>query len=98
MVNDTVRAPFGHRLLPHIVDDLASTKPNQDCFSIPRSSEPKGGWEPVTFRSYATVVNFLAHHVVQKCGRPQSDAFPTLAYIGPNDARYCHGAKAKAKA
>ncbi|KAH9885951.1 hypothetical protein F4778DRAFT_798746 [Xylariomycetidae sp. FL2044] len=88
MTHDTAEAQFGRRLLPHVVDDLARKKPDQECFSIPRTSNPKDGWKSITFKAYARAIDALAHKISEKCGQPARDAFPTLAYIGPNDARY----------
>ncbi|KAK5633742.1 hypothetical protein RRF57_009457 [Xylaria bambusicola] len=79
---------YGHRLLPHVVDNIASREPERECFSIPRSSDPKDGWKPVTFKQYANAINHTAHRIITNCGRPPVDTFPTIAYVGPNDARY----------
>ncbi|KAI0159691.1 hypothetical protein GGR57DRAFT_458362 [Xylariaceae sp. FL1272] len=84
----TAGAPFGRRLLPHVVDDLAAKKPDQQCFSIPRSSDPSDGWTLITFRAYADAIDHLSHSIIEQCGIPEPNSFPTLAYFGPNDARY----------
>lgn len=36
----------------------------------------------------ANAVNRCAHRIVEVCGKPEKDSFPTIAYLGPNDARY----------
>lgn len=36
----------------------------------------------------ANAVNRCAHRIVDICGKPEEGSFPTIAYIGPNDARY----------
>ncbi|KAI0809655.1 hypothetical protein GGR55DRAFT_689386 [Xylaria sp. FL0064] len=88
MSNTSAIATFGRRLLPHVIDDLASKRVDQECFSIPRTSNPEDGWKPITFKAYATAINYLSHNIIEKCGCPEPDTYPTLAYIGPNDARY----------
>ncbi|KAI0543404.1 hypothetical protein F4679DRAFT_568949 [Xylaria curta] len=88
MLGTTAEAQFGRRLLPHVVDDHASKKPDQECFSIPRTSNPEDGWIPITYKAYATAINSLSHSIINQLGHPDRDTFPTLAYIGPNDARY----------
>ncbi|KAI1352855.1 hypothetical protein F5Y01DRAFT_324112 [Xylaria sp. FL0043] len=88
MSNTTAKAKFGRRLLPHVIDDLASKRADEECFAIPRTANPRDGWKSITFRAYATAINFLSHRIVEKCGYPEPDTFPALAYIGPNDARY----------
>ncbi|KAI0400140.1 hypothetical protein F4802DRAFT_508155 [Xylaria palmicola] len=79
---------FGRRLVPHVVDDIASRDPQRECFSIPRTSDPKDGWKVVTFKQYANAINRGAQKIIANSGLPPVDSFPTIAYIGPNDARY----------
>ncbi|KAI1813224.1 nonribosomal peptide synthetase [Poronia punctata] len=86
---------YGTRPLPHIVDEIALTDPTREAFSIPLTSNnnnnPKddGGWRPITFKQYANAINRVAHRIIATCGSPSpKDPFPTIAYIGPNDARY----------
>ncbi|KAI1747116.1 hypothetical protein F4782DRAFT_451716 [Xylaria castorea] len=83
-----VKKEYGRRLLPHVVDDIAANEPERECFSIPRSSDPKDGWKIVTFKQYANAINHVARRIVDNCGVPPVDTFPTIAYIGPNDVRY----------
>ncbi|OLN85756.1 Iterative polyketide synthase CazM 8 [Colletotrichum chlorophyti] len=79
---------YGKRLLPQIVDEIAKSEPNREFFSVPRSSNPKDGWKPVTFKQIANAVNRIAQRIIDKRGKPEPGSFPTLTYIGPNDARY----------
>ncbi|KAI8626516.1 nonribosomal peptide synthetase [Xylariaceae sp. FL1651] len=79
---------YGHRLLPHVVDDLAQKYPERECFSVPQSSDPKDGWKLVTYKQYANAINHVAHRIIQSSGHPPAGTFPTIAYIGPNDCRY----------
>ncbi|KAH8651039.1 nonribosomal peptide synthetase [Xylariales sp. PMI_506] len=81
-------APYGNRLIPHIIDETARQDPQREAFQIPRSSDPKDGWKTVTFKEFANAVNHVAHRIVEISGEPPKNAFPTIAYIGPNDARY----------
>ncbi|KAJ2983899.1 hypothetical protein NUW58_g6174 [Xylaria curta] len=83
-----IKRSYGRRLLPHVVDDIASSDPQRECFTIPRSSDPKDGWKVVTFKEYANAINHVARRVLTNCGLPPVDTFPTIAYIGPNDIRY----------
>ncbi|KAL7629881.1 hypothetical protein AAE478_001404 [Parahypoxylon ruwenzoriense] len=79
---------YGRRLLPYIIDEIAEKDPGREAFSIPRSSNPKDGWSVITFQEYSKAINHFAHKIVETCGRPPAGAFPTIAYLGPNDARY----------
>lgn len=87
-VNSRVRKDHGRRLFTQVVDDIAHTDPERECFAIPRSSDPKDGWKTVTFKQYANAINHVARQIIANCGPPKAGTFPTIAYIGPNDARY----------
>lgn len=71
----------------NVLDEIASTDPERTCFSIPRE-DPTAGWEDVTFGRYANSVNRLAHWIANEVGLAEDGTYPTVAYIGPNDARY----------
>ncbi|KAI0875903.1 hypothetical protein GGS24DRAFT_264456 [Hypoxylon argillaceum] len=86
--NSNVKEDFGRRLLTQVIDDMAQKDPQREAFSIPRSSDPRDGWKPVTFKQYSKAINYVAHKIVANCGVPAVNTFPTIAYIGPNDARY----------
>ncbi|KAI1422130.1 hypothetical protein F5Y12DRAFT_717757 [Xylaria sp. FL1777] len=55
MAASTASAPYGQRLLPHIIDDIASKDPQQKILLTARSSDLKDGWAPLTF-------NFWIYH------------------------------------
>lgn len=84
----TANNAHGKRLIPHIIDQKASQEPQKECFQIACSSLPEDGWRTITFGQFANAINKCCHHIVARCGRPARDTFPTIAYIGPNDARY----------
>lgn len=81
-------AAYGHRLIPHIIDDNARDQPEKEVFQVPNSSDPKDGWRVVTWKEYAHAINHVAQRIIETCGQPDADSFPAIAYIGPNDARY----------
>jgi hypothetical protein len=85
---DTSSSPNGKRLIPHIIDDLARREPSREAFQVPISSDPKDGWKVVTFKEYANSINHVARRIIEINGEPKKGAFPTIAYIGPQDARY----------
>lgn len=76
------------RIVPNIIDDIAGVDPGREAFLVPRSDNPKDGWKSITFKEYANAVNRIAHRIVETCGTPSQGSFPTIAYVGPNDARY----------
>ncbi|KAI8625476.1 hypothetical protein F5Y19DRAFT_489620 [Xylariaceae sp. FL1651] len=79
---------YGRRLVPSTIDEIARTEPLREAFQIPRSDQPSDGWSIVTFKNYSNAVNLCAHTIVKSCGTAPARSFPTLAYIGPQDARY----------
>ncbi|KAK2045229.1 thioester reductase domain-containing protein [Colletotrichum somersetense] len=82
------RPQYGKRLIPRIIDEIARSEPDREFLSVPRSSDPRDGWKPITFKQIANAVNRVARQIVEKHGAPEPGSFPTLTYIGPNDARY----------
>jgi acyl-CoA synthetase (AMP-forming)/AMP-acid ligase II len=84
----TSAAEYGRRLIPHIIDDVAVQSPHREILLSPRSSNPKDGWAATTFGEYANAINHCARDIVERYGRPADGQFPTIAYIGPQDARY----------
>jgi hypothetical protein len=79
---------YGRRLIPQLIDDIASTDPLREAFQFPRTNDPKDGWQVMTFREYANAINRCATMIIEKCGEAAEGSFPTIAYIGPQDARY----------
>ncbi|TLS25159.1 hypothetical protein PpBr36_07938 [Pyricularia pennisetigena] len=79
---------YGKRLIPHVIDDIAKADPKRECFSIPLSSHPEDGWKAVSYGQYATAIDRLAHHIIKTSGAPRPKTFPTLTYIGANNATY----------
>ncbi|KAI0846731.1 acetyl-CoA synthetase-like protein [Daldinia vernicosa] len=77
-----------YRLVPNIIDDIARADPKKEAFLVPRSDNPKDGWKSITFKEYANAINHIAYRIIQTCGTPSEGSFPTIAYVGPNDARY----------
>lgn len=86
--HSTARNTYGERLLPHIVDDNATQKPDAEWISIPNSSNPKDGWRVITWKEFANAVNACCQRIIAEVGEAPKNEFPTITYIGPNDARY----------
>ncbi|TDZ49706.1 Non-canonical non-ribosomal peptide synthetase FUB8 [Colletotrichum trifolii] len=80
---------YENRTLPAIIDDRAANEPMRESCSIPRTSNPRDGWRPVTYKEFANAIDYMTHFILRNCGSPGKDSFPTIAYIGPNDIRYC---------
>ena len=80
---------FGRRLIVDIIDARAATTPDKEWLSVPKTSNPKDGWRVLTYSQAANAINVVAHKITDASGAPDPpNSFPTVAYIGPNDARY----------
>ena len=79
--------PTGERpLLPSLVDRAAAENPQRVFCYSPKGSKYSDGWTTVRMPDLARAVNRGAHWLVDTLGAPND--FETLAYMGPNDARY----------
>jgi hypothetical protein len=79
---------YGRRLIPNVIDQLGRTYPQREAFQAPRTDNPKDGWKIITFKAYANAINRCALKIIERCGDAPPGVFPTIAYIGPQDARY----------
>ncbi|KAI0120256.1 acetyl-CoA synthetase-like protein [Hypoxylon sp. NC0597] len=78
----------GQQLPLHLIKERAANEPDLEWVSIPRGSEPKDGWEKITYAQFAKAINRVANEILALAGVPPPDKFPTIAYIGTNDSRY----------
>ncbi|OAQ97692.1 hypothetical protein LLEC1_03573 [Akanthomyces lecanii] len=90
--------PYGRRLYVNVVDETAKAHPDRAWIFAPRSSDERDGWKAITWRQHANAVNRTANWLVEQLGKPEHKTFPSIAYVGPNDARYLalFGAASKA--
>ncbi|KAJ8108999.1 hypothetical protein ONZ43_g6259 [Nemania bipapillata] len=74
-------------LLPHIVDRLATQKPDgiYGLWPIAPSSY-EAGFRQITYAQLGNIVNGLARWIIDNVGMGSGE--DVLAYIGPNDVRY----------
>ena len=76
---------IGKRLLPKVLDDIASFEPNRLYGSIARTADLNDGFRDITFHDMANGVNGFAHYLKDTVG--QSKKFDTIGYIGVSDFR-----------
>ncbi|KAI0543532.1 hypothetical protein F4679DRAFT_568274 [Xylaria curta] len=77
---------FSRRLLPQVVDSYTKTNPNKVYASIPKSANDlSSGFQDVTMRKLAAMVNFLSWWLKDTIGIGSLNA---IGYIGPSDIRY----------
>lgn len=76
---------YGRRLVPHVVDELATTVPDRVYAAIPKTSTVQDGYRDVTIAELARCVNFMARWLEGKFGK--SDTFETITYVGLSDLK-----------
>ena len=86
LADSHLKPPYGSRLLPQVVDDLAQHDPKRVYATFPISSDFSQGLRDVTMLELAQAVNKFAYWLEGAIGR--STVFETLAYMGPSDIRY----------
>ncbi|KAI0384999.1 acetyl-CoA synthetase-like protein [Hypomontagnella monticulosa] len=79
------KSPYGQRLLPSVLDELAQTNPSRLYGAIPKTADVGQGFYDVTMADMARCVNFMANWISDRFG--QSDRFETFTYIGVSDFR-----------
>ncbi|KAI1142672.1 acetyl-CoA synthetase-like protein [Hypoxylon sp. FL0543] len=79
---------YEQKLPLQVIKERAANEPDLEWVSIPRGSEPKDGWEKITYGQFAKAINRIAKEILAVAGVPPPDKFPTIAYIGTNDSRY----------
>ncbi len=78
--------PYGRRLFPVLIDEIARDSPTRPFVAIPKSSNPKDGFVDINYHVFAGAINKCAWWIEKKLDRGQS--FETVAYIGPLDLLY----------
>jgi hypothetical protein len=81
-------ARYGARLMPQVLDGLASTSSKRTYASIAVDSDISRGFLDVSCQDMARCVNFMVHYIVEHFGSCGHPAYPeTIAYIGTPDLR-----------
>lgn len=76
---------YGRRLVPQVLDELATTDPDRVYAAIPKTADVKGGYRDVTVAELARCVDYTAKWMEAKFGR--SESFETITYLGLSDLR-----------
>lgn len=78
--------PHGYRLVPAMIDEIATEGLERVFASIPESSKLGEGYTDVTYGEFSRAIDRAAVFLDQIFGK--SSTFETLAYLGPFDLRY----------
>ncbi|XWW96173.1 hypothetical protein V2A60_004145 [Cordyceps javanica] len=77
---------YGRRLLPHIIDELAATHPDQVLFSLSSMVRNVLEFRDVSARQFAQAVDKTAWWLQGKVGK--QTVIQPIGYIGPHDLRH----------
>ncbi|KAF7861579.1 hypothetical protein EAF04_008141 [Stromatinia cepivora] len=76
----------GKRLVAHYIHQFAIDDPNRICISIPLTSEPRDGFEDITFCQLDKAIDVASIWVEKQIGIGKD--YESIAYVGPHDLRY----------
>jgi hypothetical protein len=79
--------PYGKRLLPVVVDEVAAHSPHRTFASIARPDWRRDGWYDLIYKQVAGGIDAMSWWLDRHLG--PSKCFDTIAYMGPNDLRHC---------
>ncbi|KAF2270327.1 acetyl-CoA synthetase-like protein [Lojkania enalia] len=77
---------YGKRLIPQILDSLASTNPDRIILSVAEFSDNFHSFRRITAHSFAQAVDKTAWWLQRQVGKPT--LIQPVAYIGPHDIRH----------
>lgn len=77
--------PYGRRLFPTHLDEIARTNPGRVYAAIPKTADVKDGFLDVTIGDIARCANFMARWIEDKFGKSRN--FETIGYVGLSDLR-----------
>ncbi|KAF4467008.1 hypothetical protein FALBO_6157 [Fusarium albosuccineum] len=80
-VGMTKSAPYGNRLIPQILDDLASAEPNRILYSTAKSSDLSQGFHDVSASAFTKAVDKTAWLLRRQLG--ENPEIRAVGYIGP---------------
>lgn len=74
---------YGKRLIPQILDDLATSDPDRIIYSFAKSSDLSHGFQEISARTLAKAVNKTAWWL--KSQVEESTEIQRVGYIGPRE-------------
>ncbi|KAL9601177.1 MAG: hypothetical protein Q9219_002677 [cf. Caloplaca sp. 3 TL-2023] len=77
---------YGKRLIPQILDSLASAEPDRIVYSVATFSDNSHEFQHISARSFAKAVDKTAWWLRNQVGEPES--IEAVGYIGPHDVRH----------
>jgi acyl-CoA synthetase (AMP-forming)/AMP-acid ligase II len=74
------------KLLINVIEEKAKWLSNHTFMRYPSANWELDGYRTITWKQYADTINKIAHWLDAELGK--STGNETVAYLGPNDARY----------
>lgn len=79
--NGDASTPYGRRLIPQIMDDLAFTEPERTVFSVANFFDNSHAFQHISARTFTKAVDKTAWWLQNQVGKPTS--IQPVGYIGP---------------
>lgn len=79
--NGTTSTPYGRRLIPQIMDSLASAEPDRTVFSVATCPDNTLGFRHISAHAFTKAVDKTAWWLYNQVGKPTS--IQPVGYIGP---------------
>lgn len=86
IIRDAEGTIYGERLLTHVVESRAKSKPTGIAFGLPNSPDISQGLREYNYKELANAIDNLAWWLEEKLGGRGN--FETVAYLGVQDPRY----------
>ena len=83
---------YGKRLIPQILDNLASAEPNRIIYSVATFSDTSHEFRHISARTFADAVDKTAWWLHNQVGKPT--LIQTVGYIGPRKLETKHSSLA----
>lgn len=84
---DALPSDCGRRLVPTLIDQIATMDPTRHFVSMPKSPDPRDGFHDVTYRCLALAIDRCAWWIERHLGSP-SRSCEKLGYLGMSDIRH----------
>lgn len=84
--NATSPIPYGKRLIPQIMDELAASEPERTVFSLATQCGNALDLKDVSARAFVKAVDKTAWWLYNQVGKPET--IEPVGYIGPHDLRH----------
>ncbi|XP_014558639.1 hypothetical protein COCVIDRAFT_24842 [Bipolaris victoriae FI3] len=85
-LNDADEIPYGRRLIPQIMDQLAAVDPERVVFSIANASNESLEFKDISAKAFVEAIDKTAWWLQEQVG--QSASVQPIGYIGPHDLRH----------